>query len=499
MIVLKRILCTVLAVIMLTSVVTVAADDAKCNCGVEPVVFVSGIGTPLYLNAGTAEETPGFIPEISDMLPDIIDAIPGLAEAVVKRNWDLATDTFIDVFTDIFEVSKCDENGDSAYNVTGEVSVVDIEKNHTESPEYYFTYDWRLDPSIIADELNTYIEDVKTATGHDKINVLGFSEGGLIATTYLKKYGTASLNQLSICFSAFQGLELVGELFNGNISLDSKNTAKCIDSLLANGDASVIGSIALALYKAGVLDTVLGLLDELFEHSQDRLYDELLIPMVGYWPVLWAFVPDEYYESAKVSMLGNDPKYDTLINRIDWYHYNVQTKAKELLDGALADGVKLSFVCGYNLNAMPFTPDANYQSDGLINTEYESGGAICMEHGSTLTDDYVSAANDGHNHISPDRIIDASTCMFPDYTWFIKDHSHFSFNYEELVKRIFASDKQFTVYDDPDYPQFLKCVGSELEVLEDDGENENNEITWLSIIYNFVLRVIKLIKSFFIK
>ncbi|MCR5781278.1 MAG: hypothetical protein K6G90_00940, partial [Clostridia bacterium] len=64
---------------------------------------------------------------------------------------------------------------------------------------------------------------------------------------------------------------------------------------------------------------------------------------------------------------------------------------------------------------------------------------------------------DGHNHISADRVIDASACIFPDNTWFVK-FAHHKVNYEafslELVQNIFWTDG-FDVFTDPKFPQFV--------------------------------------------
>jgi hypothetical protein len=75
-----------------------------------------------------------------------------------------------------------------------------------------------------------------------------------------------------------------------------------------------------------------------------------------------------------------------------------------------------------------------------------------------LGTDYEQAVNCGHNHISPDNIIDASTCMFPEYTWFVKGMMHTNFNsdYHNLVKWILASETQPNVFDNPNFPQFLE-------------------------------------------
>lgn len=82
----------------------------------------------------------------------------------------------------------------------------------------------------------------------------------------------------------------------------------------------------------GIDGAVDGYINTLIENLSDRLYSELIIPVFGYMPGLWALVEDEKYEEAKDFMLGNaDP---ALINTIDEYHYNVQNRAYDILKAA---------------------------------------------------------------------------------------------------------------------------------------------------------------------
>ena len=73
-------------------------------------------------------------------------------------------------------------------------------------------------------------------------------------------------------------------------------------------------------------------------------------------------------------------------------------------------------------------------ADALIDTQYTSGGATCSDYGSTLGDDYVCKANCGHNHLSPDNRIDASTCALPENTWFIEGQYHGQYFYEDYPR-----------------------------------------------------------------
>ena len=75
-----------------------------------------------------------------------------------------------------------------------------------------------------------------------------------------------------------------------------------------------------------------------------------------------------------------------------------------------------------------------------------------------MSEDYIAQrVSEGKGkYISPDNNIDASTCSYPDYTWFVKgsSHSNWSFIENALLMEVVVADKQITV-DDTKYSQFM--------------------------------------------
>ena len=74
---------------------------------------------------------------------------------------------------------------------------------------------------------------------------------------------------------------------------------------------------------------------------------------------------------------------------------------------------------------------------------------------------------DGHNHLSPDGVVDASTCRFPENTWFIAGLYHDDFNLGEWPARLglwlIEGGAKGTVHSKAAYPQFTKyAAGSAL-------------------------------------
>lgn len=115
-----------------------------------------------------------------------------------------------------------------------------------------------------------------------------------------------------------------------------------------------------ALDKAGVIDILLPVLDELVVNLKDRVYDEVFQDTFVTMPGIWDLVALEDYEDAKAYLL--DPEADAqLIARIDDYHYQVQAKLPELFRAAMAKGMKINIVSHYNLQGVPLTPSYREQ------------------------------------------------------------------------------------------------------------------------------------------
>ena len=67
-------------------------------------------------------------------------------------------------------------------------------------------------------------------------------------------------------------------------------------------------------------------------------------------------------------------------------------------------------------------------ADGIIQLDSTSLGAYAAKVGETLPEDYVQkntyCNNPDHNHISPDRVVDASAGLLPDTTFYFDNQRH---------------------------------------------------------------------------
>ena len=151
---------------------------------------------------------------------------------------------------------------------------------------------------------------------------------------------------------------------------------------------------------------------KLVANLKGRVYDEVFQDTFVTMPGIWDLIALEDYEEAKAYLL--DEKTDAqLIARIDAYHYQVQAKLPELFRAAMETGTKINVVSHYNLQGVPLTPSYREQNDNVIDTKYTSGYATCAFLDETLPADYqqkhTSCQDATHNHLSGDRVIDAST------------------------------------------------------------------------------------------
>jgi hypothetical protein len=121
----------------------------------------------------------------------------------------------------------------------------------------------------------------------------------------------------------------------------------------------------------------------------------------------------------------------------------------------LNDAANLYVIARYGWSAMPLTPYYNNQSDGSIDLKYASFGATCAEYEETLSDEYIAAADPAY--ISPDKSCDASTCLFPEQTWFVRNltHSGSVAGFPEFVQTLLQSEEQETVASLEGYSRFM--------------------------------------------
>ena len=485
----KKVLCITLA-LMLAGLALMAPVAAATDV---PLVVVQGFAAvPLVKNAGTEQELQVFPPEnlaTEGFIANLTTAlITGFIEYGANgANWDSFANRVLPIVKDMVADIAYDTDGTPVNdNVTHETydepmsSYTEEEKKtiftafglkyaeqYNEDLVYAFGYDWRQSPLDCADQLNNFISYVKARTGSNKVNVVAISQGSAVTLAYLAQYGGSDINNLVFASPAWQGTSLAGDVFTGNIDIDVYAFENFMVGLSDGSATTHIIAVLLSSLATSeeFTEEWFLLLEKAIEGMEPRIYSDIIVPMLAGMPGLWCLVPNDYYEAAK-TFLFPDGVDEDLEAKIDAYN-EIQTNAKEIIEEAEATGMKFGIVCGYNRQIAPINENLN-TSDMVVDTKYASGGATCADYLTAFSDwdfggkgSYTQAKPDGHFHISWDYKIDASTCMFPEQTWFIKNLQHVAYGtYEDdgtcdIVMWLLSMDEQHTVFTDKEnYPQF---------------------------------------------
>lgn len=462
---LKKLLAIILTAAMLFSLCAPAVyaqgnETEGCNCGVLPTIYVGPLGnTDIYAYPDTENEKTLFRPDTGAIVKIVLGILPALGVMLFTNNYDVFGDALIKVVYDAMGDMRLDGNGDSLSHVDVKIDLP-TETSHKIGESYYFNYDWRLDPIEVAGQFNEFVQHVKKLTGHDKVNLRASSMGGVVTMAYFKEYGYKDVDACIFQCCPILGTDVAGDLLSRKLALDSKALLEYAKGGYPPFD---FGSAALnvlfnALYYSGLVDLVYGFAGNILDNLQDRVFDELLTPVFGTLLGLWSFVPDSAYEEAK--KINLDPETQAgLIAKADYYHYEVQCKAEEILNDAIDNGVRVMIVAGYDIQRTPLVENMYNDSDATVDTKYASAGATVALRGETLGDDYQQKNCDcGHNHVSPEGDIDASTCILPEHTWFIKGmlHSNCHDGIMEMYNWFMYGDEYYDVWSNPLYTQYLE-------------------------------------------
>lgn len=117
---------------------------------------------------------------------------------------------------------------------------------------------------------------------------------------------------------------------------------------------------------------VFRLLDRVIAEYGNRIYDEILIPLVANIPGLWGVMPGEYYEQAIRAIQITNP---TLMEKLKAYH-KVQSRLDEDLMQAQKNGAQVSIVAQYGYAAIPVSPSRTNQTGSLIDASLANADAL---------------------------------------------------------------------------------------------------------------------------
>ncbi|MBR3781477.1 MAG: hypothetical protein IKK63_09790 [Clostridia bacterium] len=480
----KKIISLFLAFVIAFSMISLTASatvKTECNgdCDTCPAIVVPGIGQSNvwalddegnYLLDDNGERISCF-PAIFDVGSIVMKVLAPALLTLITQHDIFLSDALCDVVLDAFEVNLCDESGKNTGNIEVEkylysvAECSDYEKEQIydniplqafaemagEDHLYYFAYNSFGNNSEIVDELYDYIQMVKEETGHDKVNIVPISMGGSVANGLLEYYPEVvnDLNKVVYIVPALNGSSIVGDLYTKNLAFfDTEFLYNgFLEALMDEEDARMIEVIARILP------------DEVLSSVLRNVANCLVEDVAANITMLWGLCPKEDYPAASAALLASKPKIKEQTDKF----YKAQLNSNKNIQNLVDNGVQVFNIVDYDVPLYLIGNSWNNDNaDGVIHLSSTAMGVKSAIVGETLGEDYQQAntycSNPDHNHISPDNVVDASTGLLPDHTFYFDGQNHEQTARNDAIISL-ATDLLSTndikdVYSTPDYPQF---------------------------------------------
>lgn len=509
----KKIIALLLAVIMIFT----CAMPAMASDGIEdlPIITLYGDGTQIYI---PDESAPNGEKNVWDDLFDSVETgnigesvanvlLPFLTEGLLFDKWDNYYDAFYEEIEPIFDPIRMDGDGNPRHN--SGMSKEDQNNNLTAcnrdvgkwqggryySGDYIYRYDWRVDPISVVDDLHRFIEAVMTSTGKNRVNIVANCLGGSYVLAYLQKYGTQGhIKNVFFNTTVGNGTDVLTDAFCGDIVIESKGLQRFLHQNAEKDTAGFMGGLINTtplineiiltsfdlLSQTGVVDALGLTFDSLYQRIYEGLVPRLAIAIFGTMPGYWSTVLPERFAEAKKFVFGEKgdelyDQYEGLVAKLDGYYNTVSSKKVDIIKACQAAGVHFGATGKYGFQMYPFVKSQNQLSDQLVDLEHSSFGATCAPNVySTLPDAHIKAAvgTETEKYISPDNMVDASTSLFKDSLWVMKNLSHDNVDLDYELIDTFCRNTNFTINSDPNYPQYFILLPDTMEIDPETGTKD---------------------------
>lgn len=432
------------------------AEEPERDC---PYVFIHGfMGSSIYADPSDEDSPLAWPPAANDIVSTVFKALPHLGLLLITRDYKAFGDKVFPLVDKLFSEIELAPDG-TVHNKTGIRWSYPPAESINKSSKVDFVYDWRISPIEVAAQLNDFIDYVLDCSGCEQIVAEAHSYGGVILTTYARLYGTSKIRSWMYNSTAVFGEDYTGDLFTGNIVFRDDALTEFLKASTENsGSAGFLSFLFDALYKTKITDGLCRFTNRLIEKIGMQRIGQSLVPLFGGWLSIWSMVPDEKAQEAYDYVFGfvyeNDPTDRSgLQAKVREYDEKIRPFKAETLN-KINEDANLYVIARYGYYGMFMTDSWVNESDTVIDTKYASFGATCAPHGEELKLDKPVL----HEHISPEKGIDASTCMFPEQTWFIKGltHSAWGDSLDRMTLILLYNDGQATTDTFENYPRWLR-------------------------------------------
>ena len=508
-----------------------------------PVVYIEGQGIYLVRDERTAEQKHIYSLQ-KDVASEVLGNIKPLLLEIAKGfvmggDYSAYTKTLVDIMNPIYEDVVLGADGmpkdnsavyiSNQWRGSGRLSNIQrtIPVTNGEYPVYRWLYDWRLSPIVLAEELNDLVDAVLAETGAKKVNLVSRCLGTNIAYAYLcnEEYGAKEkINSCVFYAAALEGLGILDALFSGEAVIDAGALDRFLiyyregNNLVINDEVTtdVIFALVELLEEVQVLGFTTEQLSVVINQVLAQAGPEVLRGCYGSFPSYWSMVSADAYEKARDFVFPTDEdkaEWAGLIAQTDAY-YEIEKNLEENLK-ELSNYINFSVVAKYGLPDFPLSEDGGVDSDAFVSAARASLGAKVTDLDKKLSDSYVKKAkeNGTDKYISADRKIDASTCLFPETTWFVKgvEHKNFPDCVNDIIIDFINSDGEMTVFSNPEFTQFMQFTDLNGQSSDsgrglltpintiDDTEDLTNKYTKskLEALFAFLLKFFKMIFNLF--
>lgn len=476
------VLSLLFAALVLPSSAATVKTECKGNCDTCPAIVVPGIGQSNvwalddegnYLLDDNGERISCF-PAVFDVTSIISKVIvPALCTLVFQADIGLS-EALCDVVRDSFAVNACDpKTGKNTGNIEvekypysvaecseyekeqiyGNIPLREYSEMVGEDHLYYFAYNSFGNNYDTVCELYDFIQMVKEETGHDMVNIVPISMGGSIANGLLEYFPEVmdDLNKVVYIVPALNGSTIVGDLYAKDFTFFNTDFLYngFLETLMDEEEARMIEVIARILP------------DEVLSGVLQNVATCLVEDVASNITSLWGLCPKEYYPEAAKDLLKDKPEIKKQTDK----YYEAQCNSLANIQKLVDKGVQVFNIVDYDVPLYQIGNSWNNDNaDGVIHLSSTSMGAKSALAGKDLGEKYVQAntskncSDPTHKHISPDGVVDASTGLLPDTTFYFDGQNHEQTARNDIIislaTTLLATDDIKDVYSSPDYPQF---------------------------------------------
>lgn len=518
----KKIISITLALVMLFAMSAPMMNAFAADANKYITIYVEGYGHPLYKNNVPTEENRIYDidADVGAIVSEVLKpCLEKLAFGILTDNYDAYCDELYNAMAPLYADLKLDPSGEAldGSGWGGDMLTGYYYVNYGKGlsgGRITFEYDWRLAPEHNAEILEKFIDRVCREKGVAKVNVLGRCLGGNIVNAYLENGKNLNkVNKVIMYIPSTMGISTVGAAFSGNIVVQDKAVDNFVD-LLVNDMALISDPTMQSLITATVslLDyaKTLGLGTDALMFIVNKVKGNIIPRLVrdtyGSFPSFWSMCPEEYLDDALALCYGTEElkaEYAGTIEKINSFR-EIRKNAYNRMEEVKANGIDIMVLSKYNLPNLPFSVDGTAQSDMMAETYRTSFGSTSPEFGKTFTESYLASKTEAEKKfISPDLKVDASTCLFPEKTWFIKNsaHSKFPDSVDALMDAFLCND-DFTVFSSEAYPQYMELAADEDKIspvtgLDDPVPEEGSNAERFSIFVRFMTAIMNFITKLF--